>query len=83
MCSSTRELIQSLYDVGGYHFEVDDGRVRWFHRGHQENPVFSVITSDVIRPNTWYHVVGTYSSHRGDAKVVFHLVAKVARVTIK
>lgn len=57
------------HHIGGYHFEIDDGRVRWFHRNHEEQPVFSVVTNDVISPNTWYHLVGTYSSKDGTAKV--------------
>ena len=55
--------------LGGYHFEVDDGRVRWFHRNPLQNPVFSVVTDDIIEPDKWYHIAATYDVAEGVARV--------------
>jgi hypothetical protein len=57
--------------TGGFHFEVDDGKLRWFHRNQDDRAVFDVTTSDsVVRPNTWHHVMGTYDSTAAQAKVM-------------
>ena len=56
--------------TGGYHFEIDDGRVRWFHRNRFQNPVFAVLTDDIIKPDVWTHLIGSYDSKSGEAKVV-------------
>ena len=66
---------QSLFDAiasespkkqGNYHFEIVDGRVRWFTRDLDGNVVFNVETSQVVvPPNQWTHVVGTYDKQQG------------------
>ena len=60
----------NVFLIGGYHFEIDDGRVRWFHRNRLQNPVFSVITDDIIKPDVWTHLIGSYNSTSGEAKVI-------------
>lgn len=52
----------SIHSKGQYHFEVYNGRLRWFHRNEYAKEVFNVRTSPVLQPNLWYHVVGTYDS---------------------
>ena len=33
---------------GQFHFEINDGKVRWFHRDHMERNVFNVISGNTI-----------------------------------
>ena len=66
---------QSLFDTvpagspskpGNYHFEVIDGKVRWFHRNVDGHVVFNVTTDRVVvPPNHWTHLVGTYDKKQG------------------
>ena len=58
----------AYFPIGGYHF--DDGRGRWFHRNRFQNPVFAVFTDDIIKPDVWTHLIGSYDSKSGEAKVV-------------
>ena len=60
----------SLHHKGQYHFEIFDGRIRWFHRDEFAQQVFSVRTAwPLIGSSTWYHVVGTYDSRTHSARV--------------
>ncbi|XP_078381846.1 uncharacterized protein LOC144664603 isoform X2 [Oculina patagonica] len=59
----------SIHNKGQYHFEVYNGRLRWFHRNEYAKDVFNVRTSPVLQPNLWYHVVGTYDSRTRMARV--------------
>ena len=64
---------QSLFDTvtapgkpGNYHFELIDGKVRWFARGSDESVIFNVTTDRVVvPPNQWTHLVGTYDNKQG------------------
>lgn len=66
---------QSLFDTvaagspkkpGNYHFEVNEGKVRWFTRDLDGNVVFNVTTDRVVvPPNQWTHLVGTYDKRQG------------------
>lgn len=64
---------QSLFDTlaapgkpGNYHFELIDGKVRWFVRGSDESVIFNVTTDRVVvPPNQWTHLVGTYDNKQG------------------
>ena len=64
---------QSLFDTiatgakqGNYHFEVVDGKVRWFARDINGKDVFNVNTAQVVvPPNQWTHLVGTYDKQEG------------------
>ena len=65
------KFMRFQYISGGFHFEVDDGKVRWFHRNNDDRTVFDITTSDqVVQPNTWHHIMGTYDSVAGQAKVI-------------
>jgi hypothetical protein len=33
---------------GQFHFEINDGKVRWFHRDHMERSVFNVISGNSL-----------------------------------
>ena len=39
----------SLHQKGQYHFEIQDGSVRWFHRNESDNTIFSVETGRLSR----------------------------------
>ena len=64
---------QSLFDTiaagakqGNYHFEVNDGKVRWFARDINGNAVFNINSAQVVvPPNQWTHLVGTYDKQEG------------------
>ena len=74
--------IQSIFDTvgshsrhrdGQYHFEIDDGRVRWFHRNEERETVFSVVTDQiVVREGSWTLITGTYSADKNRARVSAH-----------
>ena len=76
---TTTRGIQSIFDTigshsahkdGQYHFEIDDGRVRWFHRNELRQTVFSVVTDDaVLNENEWVLVTATYSAKKNRARV--------------
>jgi len=62
-------IFYGVNPIGGYHFEVDDGKVRWFHRNRFLTPVFGVTTDDVVKPDVWTHLIGSYNSSTQEAKV--------------
>ena len=85
---------QSLFDAipegyplkaGVYHFEVIDGKVRWFTRDLDGKIVFNVTTDRVVvPPNVWTHLVGTYDKRQGwyyfgetmtDSAILFFIIA--------
>ena len=44
------DTIGNSHECGQYHFEVNDGNVRWFHRNETQNTVFSVeATGGVVK----------------------------------
>ena len=71
--------IQSIFDTigshskhrdGQYHFEIDNGRLRWFHRDENRDTVFSVVTDEVaVREGNWNLIVGSYSMDKNRARV--------------
>ena len=71
--------IQSIFDTigshsahkdGQYHFEIDNGRVRWFHRNEMGKTVFSVVTDKPeVNQSSWTLITGTYSSKKNRARV--------------
>ena len=71
---------QSLFDAvpegwpikpGVYHFEVFDGKVRWFTRDLDGNVVFNVTTERAVVPsNEWTHLAGTYDKKEGQYALV-------------
>ncbi|XP_048589917.1 neurogenic locus notch homolog protein 2 isoform X2 [Nematostella vectensis] len=70
--------VQSIFDTvgshskhrdGQYHLEVDDGKVRWFHRNENHQTIFSVLTPPVLTEGKWTQVTVTYSSDYSRARV--------------
>ena len=63
-------LAKSNHTDGQFHFEVVEGKVRFFHRNEIHATIFDVKSRDpVIQPEQWYHVVGTYDASKRLAKV--------------
>ena len=55
--------------TGQYHFEVDRGALRWFHRNELNQNVFNVSSPLMIPAHVWTHCAATYSSISGKAAV--------------
>merc|ERR1712039_927153 len=53
---------------GQFHFEVNDGVARWFHRDEKQKVVFETMAHTVPK-GRWVHVAGTYDSKTKQAKV--------------
>ena len=60
---------QSDHHNGQYHFEIVDGKIRWFHRDENSEEVFSVTTEPVAVQDKWMHIAATYDANLGEAKV--------------
>ena len=67
--SHTNMQFSSNLHLGGYHFEIDDSKVRWFHRDESDKTVFSMMTSPVTLPRVWMHYTVTYNAYQQVAKV--------------
>lgn len=74
----TNKGIQSIFDtVGGhskhkdgqYHFEIENGKVRWFHRNENHDTIFSLLTRPAIREGVWTQITATYSANKQRARV--------------
>lgn len=70
--------VQSIFDTvgshspnkeGQYHLEINDGRVRWFHRNGENQIIFKVVSQPVIHEGKWIHIAATYSSSKRRARV--------------
>ena len=70
--------VHSLFDTvgsksdhknGQYHFEIVDGKVRWFHRDENAEQVFSVTTDPVIVRDQWTNIAATYDANLAEAKI--------------
>ena len=70
--------IHSLFDTvgsksdhknGQYHFEIVDGKVRWFHRDENAEQVFSVTTEPIIVRDQWTNIAATYDANLAEAKI--------------
>eukprot|EP00794_Sanderia_malayensis_P011221 gene11221-12400_t len=60
----------SRHELGQYHFEIVGGAVRWFHRNENATQIFSAITEpNLINPKEWTHIVASYDSTTGEAKI--------------
>uniref|UniRef100_A0A7M5UHS1 LamG-like jellyroll fold domain-containing protein n=2 Tax=Clytia hemisphaerica TaxID=252671 RepID=A0A7M5UHS1_9CNID len=53
---------------GQYHFEVNNGIVRWFHRDQTEKVVFETM-AHTVEKGKWTHLAGTYDSKTKQAKI--------------
>jgi len=62
------DTIGVSHNQGQYHFEVNDGIVRWFHRNEYRVTVFETMAHSVQKEK-WTHVAGTYDSSTRLAKI--------------
>ena len=77
-------LAKSNHTDGQFHFEVVEGKVRFFHRNEIHATIFDVKSRDqVIQPEQWYHVVGTYDASNRLAKVSYILLVKEKKLVLK
>jgi len=60
--------VGATHPMGQYHFEVNCGKVRWFHRNETQNVVFEAEAHEV-KPHEWTHIAGTYNSSTGFANI--------------
>ena len=52
---------------GNHHFEVVDGKLRWFYRNTAGGVIYQLITQvPVIPEGKWTHVAGTYDAKQGN-----------------
>ncbi|XP_068705792.1 uncharacterized protein [Montipora foliosa] len=74
----TNKGIQSIFDTvgshsrhrdGQYHFEIDNGKVRWFHRNENHDTIFSLLTRPVVKEAIWIQLTATYSAKMQRARV--------------
>jgi len=59
----------SAHKDGQYHFEVDRGRLRWYHRNEANQGLFNISSPLMIPAHAWTHCAATYSSSTGKASV--------------
>jgi len=62
------DTIGTAHAQGQFHFEVNDGVVRWFHRDQNQKVVFETMAHTVPK-SKWTHLAGEYNSRTGQAKV--------------
>nr|XP_058949529.1 uncharacterized protein LOC131777281 isoform X1 [Pocillopora verrucosa] len=74
----TNKGIQSIFDTvgshsrhkdGQYHFEIENGKVRWFHRNENHDTIFSLLSRPVVREGVWTQITATYSAKKQRARV--------------
>ena len=74
----TNKGIQSIFDTvgshsrhkdGQYHFEIENGKVRWFHRNENHDTIFSLLTRPAVREGVWTQIAATYSAKKQRARV--------------
>ena len=74
----TNKGIQSIFDTvgshsrhkdGQYHFEIENGKVRWFHRNENHDTIFSLLTRPAVREGVWTQITATYSANKQRARV--------------
>lgn len=61
---------RSNHEEPQYDLQVENARVRWFHRNENGSTVFSIITDGPVLSNgKWYHIAAMYDGLRGIAKI--------------
>ncbi|EDO39745.1 predicted protein [Nematostella vectensis] len=64
------DTIGISHQCGQFHFEVNNGAVRWFHRNETQQTIFSCnAEGEQVKADKWTHIAGTYDSATGKAKV--------------
>ena len=59
----------SKHREGQYHFEVDRGHLRWFHRNEDGTTIFNVSTGLMVPAHIWTHCAATYDTVSGRVAV--------------
>jgi len=62
------DTIGVAHSQGQFHFEVNDGVLRWFHRNECKRTVFETM-AHTVQKDKWTHVSGTYDHKTKQAKV--------------
>ncbi|XP_065684197.1 uncharacterized protein LOC100206840 isoform X1 [Hydra vulgaris] len=62
------DTVGASHAQGQFHFEVNDGVVRWFHRNECQEVVFETMAHFVPK-GRWTHVAGTYDYKTKQAKI--------------
>jgi len=75
----TNKGIQSIFDTvgqkfsnhkeGQYHVEIENGKIRWFHRNEKHTVVFSIMSQPLVSEGLWHHIAGTYDAQKSIAKL--------------
>ena len=83
----TNKGIQSIFDTvgqkfsnhkeGQYHVEIENGKVRWFHRNEKHVVVFSIISQPLVSEGVWHHIAGTYDAQKSIAKVLLFYTSQL------
>lgn len=58
-----------LYNMGDYHFAIEDGKVHWLEELPGGGTRFNVSSNATIKSGTWYHITGTYRQSTGRARL--------------
>jgi len=67
---SVFDTIGISHQCGQFHFEVNYGSVRWFHRNETQHIIFSCTAEGKqVQKDQWTHIAGTYDSATGKAKI--------------
>ncbi|XP_073241521.1 uncharacterized protein [Porites lutea] len=67
---SVFDTIGISHQCGQFHFEVNYGSVRWFHRNETQHIIFSCTAEGKqVQKDKWTHIAGTYDSATGKSKI--------------
>jgi hypothetical protein len=56
--------------IAQYILDVENGRIRWFHRNENGTTVFSILTDlPVLSPGKWSQVAVSYDGLRGSSQI--------------
>ncbi|XP_068742646.1 uncharacterized protein [Montipora capricornis] len=60
----------SYHQKPQYLLQIENARLRWFHRNENGSTVFSIITDGPVLSNgKWYHIAAMYDGLRGSARI--------------
>lgn len=65
---SVFDTVGTSHPQGQYHFEVNNGIVRWFHRNEKQVVIFESM-AHTVEKEKWTHIAGTYDSKTKQAKI--------------
>jgi len=62
------DTVGTSHPKGLYHFEVNNGIVRWFHRDDTQRVIYETM-AHTVEKGKWTHVAGTYDAKTKQAKI--------------